>query len=681
MYRSSVFAAISFWIITIVVALLPLFFLPGSWGGIATAKSVFLYSGVFAATLCWLFAQFIAGSISVPRHRIVGVLGGWVLAVLASALASANTRVSLWGRGFAIDSFITVLVLALLAFLVASYACDHKRLVTLFLAAFIGSTVTVLLQVVLYLVHTPALSQVAGTGSLVGTWVDFAYLTTLTLITALLLYEVLAPKGLFRVLALVSMSLSTVVLVFLNFKTAWLVTLIAALLVFVYKSSVERSIESRSSRFPVASFSVLMIGVFFFITAASIGVRISGAINLTINDLRPSLPTTLSVVGQSIAHDPVFGAGPGRFAQVWDRYRPVGINQTAFWNTSFDAGSGLLPTIVATQGMVPTLLLFVLIVYSIIYGFGLFGNAFPDRFSRFIATAALIMVISMAVLLGVATPGIVLVAFGFLYIGMLVGVSQLIGTTSLATWHYLKDPRKSFLTIFGIVIAIILCVVAIYSSTQRFDSIRNFNKAFSAKDTTTADQYLVRAIAQSPNDLYFRARSALYTQQFASLANQEAPDKKDLQNTFSAIEQSVRSAVSWDPTNAVNWGTLAQSYQLVAPGGNTDALAGWRDAAAKAHMLAPNHPLYVILQAQQAMTAKDYKSALDLYTSARTLAPGNPDTWIGMVDALTALDRRNEALKLLDQFAQVFPTIKGVEAKRESIQPPSPTPAPATSKR
>jgi hypothetical protein len=681
MYRSSVFAAISFWIITIVVALLPLFFLPGSWGGIATAKSVFLYSGVFAATLCWLFAQFIAGSISVPRHRIVGVLGGWVLAVLASALASANTRVSLWGRGFAIDSFITVLVLALLAFLVASYACDHKRLVTLFLAAFIGSTVTVLLQVVLYLVHTPALSQVAGTGSLVGTWVDFAYLTTLTLITALLLYEVLAPKGLFRVLALVSMSLSTVVLVFLNFKTAWLVTLIAALLVFVYKSSVERSIESRSSRFPVASFSVLMIGVFFFITAASIGVRISGAINLTINDLRPSLPTTLSVVGQSIAHDPVFGAGPGRFAQVWDRYRPVGINQTAFWNTSFDAGSGLLPTIVATQGMVPTLLLFVLIVYSIIYGFGLFGNAFPDRFSRFIATAALIMVISMAVLLGVATPGIVLVAFGFLYIGMLVGVSQLIGTTSLATWHYLKDPRKSFLTIFGIVIAIILCVVAIYKSTQRFDSIRNFNKAFSAKDTTTADQYLVRAIAQSPNDLYFRARSALYTQQFASLANQEAPDKKDLQNTFSAIEQSVRSAVSWDPTNAVNWGTLAQSYQLVAPGGNTDALAGWRDAAAKAHMLAPNHPLYVILQAQQAMTAKDYKSALDLYTSARTLAPGNPDTWIGMVDALTALDRRNEALKLLDQFAQVFPTIKGVEAKRESIQPLSPTPTPATSKR
>lgn len=681
MYRSSVFATISFWIITVVVALLPLFFLPGSWGGITAAKSVFLYSGVFAATLCWLFAQFIAGSISVPRHRIVAVLGGWVLAVLASALASANTRVSLWGRGFALDSFVTVLVLALFAFLVASYARDHKRLVTLFLAAFIGSTVTVLLQVVLYLVHTPALNQVAGAGSLVGTWVDFAYLTTLTIIAALLLYEVLAPKGLFKVLALVSMSLSTVVLVFLNFKTAWLVTLIAALLVFVYKSSVERSIESRSSRFPLVSFSVMMIGVFLFITAGTIGARISSTININTNDLRPSLATTLSVVGQSIAHDPVFGAGPGRFAQVWDRYRPVGINQTPFWNTSFDAGSGFLPTIVATHGTVPTLLLLALIVYSIIYGFGLFGSTFPDRFSRFIATAALIMVISTTVLIGIATPGVVLVAFGFLYIGMLVGVSQLIGTTSLATWHYLKDPRKSFLTIFGIVIAIILCVVAIYSSTQRFGSIRYFNKALSAKDIATADQYLLRAIAQSPNDLYLRARSALYTQQFASLASQENPDKKTLQIAFSSIEEGARSAVSWDPTNAVNWAALAQSYQLVAPGGNTDALAGWRDAAAKAHTLAPTHPLYVILQAQQAMTAKDYQGALDLYTSARTLAPGNPDAWIGMIDALTALDRRTDALALLDQFAQVFPTIKGVDAKRESIQPLSPTPTPATSKR
>ncbi len=50
-----------------------------------------------------------------------------------------------------------------------------------------------------------------------------------------------------------------------------------------------------------------------------------------------------------------------------------------------------------------------------------------------------------------------------------------------------------------------------------------------------------------------------------------------------------------------------------------------------------------------------------------------------MVDALTALGRKQEATVLLDEFAQAFPTIKGVTEKRNSINPPTPpTPAKKT---
>jgi hypothetical protein len=155
MYRSGVFTTISFWIVAVLVAFLPVFFLPGSWGGISAAKSLLLYGGVITATMFWLLAQFSEGSIVFPKHRIVAVLGGWVLAVLASTLASANTQVSLWGRGFALDSFMTVLMLGLLAFLVGSYARAQKRLAIYFLASFIGLTATVVLQVVFFLVRSP----------------------------------------------------------------------------------------------------------------------------------------------------------------------------------------------------------------------------------------------------------------------------------------------------------------------------------------------------------------------------------------------------------------------------------------------------------------------------------------------------------------------------------------------
>ena len=213
------FNTISFTIIAVLVGLLPFMFLPATIGGLGAAKGVLLYVGVFLAFSLWLVAQFVEGTFRVSRNPIMIALWAWLLLSLVSALTSANVSVSLWGRGFAMDSFATVLVLSLFTFLVATFAREGAKLFRLFFVMFIGTIFTVFLQIVLYVSQNVGFvakyfSSVANQGTLVGSWVDFAYFVSFVFFLSLLVYEVLMPKEkFFKIASLVGMIISIIALV------------------------------------------------------------------------------------------------------------------------------------------------------------------------------------------------------------------------------------------------------------------------------------------------------------------------------------------------------------------------------------------------------------------------------------------------------------------------------------
>lgn len=774
MYQSFInkFNAISFTIILVICALLPIFFLPTNWGGVGSVKGVLLYVGVFVAFSFWLLAQFVGGSLKVPKHRIFAWMAAWLVLSLGSALFSQNSTVSLWGRGFAIDSFATVLVLTLFTFLVATFAREQKRLVTLFLATFVGSAATVLLQVVLYLSQklsfvSQYLGHVANQGTLVGSWVDFAYFTTFTFILSLLMYEVLMPKKFFKTLSFVTMILSTVVLIFLNFKAAWVIAIISSLLVFVYKSSVERSAAklfatkedmehgehiSETSKFPLMSFVALLIALFFFLSSNSIGAGIARSAGITFSDIRPSLSATVHVLGATLRHDPVLGAGEGRFGEVWNLHHSLGINQTQFWNSNFDSGYSLFATVLTTGGIAVGVSILGIIVLSLVLGVRLFNYQFPDRFSRFIAVSALIMFVSFVGLFLFSSPGIVLIVFGFLYLGVLLGVSSLVGKIPVSTFNYLRDPRLSFFAILLLVVATMGGFTAAYFSGNRFASVMLYNRAITATTPESIQSRLDRALSLSQNDVYWRTRAAFFVQQFSVAASATSPDKTLLQNNFSQAEQSARAAVAWDGTNANNWLTLSQVYQLVASADTADAYDAAKAAADQAQTRNPSNPFFALNQAQVALTKKDttaalasiaraielktdyldafmlraqirtglgearavigeltsytksapydaqgyfllgqayasvkeYQSALDAFVRARSFAPTDPNASLAVIDTLTAMGQKSQALDALDIFAAAFPRVTGVDQKRAQIQSaalPIVAPAPVEDKK
>jgi len=650
MYQNIVarFNNISFTIILGLCALLPVFFLPASVSGLGAVKGALLYVGVLLAFSFWIVAQFIEGSLRIPKNWALAAIGGWVLLSLVSGLTSSNTELSLWGRGFAIDSFATTLMLGLFAFLVASFAREQRKLVKLFLAAFAGSVITILLQVILFALNgvpfvATHLGHVASQGTLVGSWVDFAHFVTFTFLLALLMYEVLMPRGFFRFLSIAAMVLSIVSLVFLNFKAAWVIAIVSALLVFVYKTSVERSMSrffvkdvpdvqssepAQPARFPIMSFVALLVGLFFFLSSASLGAGLARFAGVNFADIRPSFDATTHVMRASLSQDPIFGIGAGRYGDAWNLYHPIAVNQTIFWNTSFDSGFSWMWSLITTNGIIVALLLLAAIVLLIVHGFKLFNYQYPDRFSRFISVTALVMLIAFASLILLASPGLVLIGYGFMYMGLLIGVSTLVGKTKLISLNYLRDPRLSFFAILLLVVAAMVGFSSVYFAGNRFASIVAYNRAVASADFPTAERRINNALSYSANDIFWRTRAALYTSQFATEAAKESVDKAALQAYFTQAEQSAQAAIAWDSNNAGNWLTLSQVYRLIAGGESEEAYTNAKSAAEEAKKRNPNNPSYALNLAQVALAKRDVAEANTQIDAALALKADYLDAFV-----------------------------------------------------
>lgn len=675
MYQNIVakFNTISFTIIIGLCAFLPFFFLPVTVSGLGAVKGVVLYVGVLLAFSFWIVAQFIEGSFKIPKNWALAAIGGWVLFSLVSALTSSNTTLSLWGRGFAIDSFATTLMLGLFAFLVANYAREQRKLIKLFLAAFAGSVFTILLQIILFALNgvpfvATYFGHVASQGTLVGSWIDFAHFVTFTFLLSLLMFEVLMPKGFFRTLSLTAMVLSVIALMFLNFKAAWIIAITSALLVFVYKFSVERSLsrfferdedvsstEPEQAQFPLMSFTALLVGLFFFLASSSLGSGLARIAGINFADIRPSFESTTQVMTASLAKDPLFGAGAGRFSDVWNLYHPTEVNQTLFWNTSFDAGFSWVWSLITTNGIIAALFLLVAIGLSIWHGFKLFNAKYPDRFSRFIAVTALVMLIAFASLVLLSAPGIVLIMYGFMYIGLLIGVSALVGKTPVMSFNYLRDPRLSFFAILLLVVTAMIGFSSVYFAGNRFASVVAYNRAIAADDFATAERRINRALSYVPNDIFWRTRAALYTSQFGAEVAKENADRGQLQAYFTQAEQSAQAAVAWDRNNAGNWLTLSQVYRLIAGGENEEAYNNAKTAADEAQKRNPNNPAYALNQAQIALAKRDVAGANTAIDQALALKADYLDAFVLRAQIKAAQGNSQGAKEELVNYTKTAP--------------------------
>lgn len=655
--------SLSFLFTTLTLCLTPLLFLPLlPWA--TNGLKIFVFSiGAFLSFIFWVLSQFSEGVIVFQRRRALGMLGVWQALLIVGVLFSTNSKLSMWGRGISTDSLIVLLSFSTLIFLVTQFASEKKKAVTLFFSFFSSLSFILVLQVLFtslsfipFIART--LDHVAVSGTLLGSWTDFSYFAVFLYGVALLTYEMYAPSRFLKKLSGALVVLSVITFLFLNIKLVWILVFVTTLVLFLYRmiyKSISSSEEEQGSvKFPTVPFVGLLISLFFLLSSPLVGGFFSRSVGFSFNDIRPSIATSVSVAQNSLMKAPLFGNGMGTYQDVWDLYKPLEINATAFWNTSFPAGFNYFLTGLATQGLL-VLIAFVLFLASLIV---LIKRVIQDRgedaYTRWIRGVATFGTLFFIVLLFFHTPSIGLLALGAWVIGILLAVAPHKNERTHVI-NYLQDPRKSFFVLGGMLVMILAAFGIIFYTINLFIGSVLYSRAMRSAEGVLAINRLGTVVQINQNDVYHRVRASLLLSEFNSRTQSEDTDVVLVQNIYREAIDAANRSVVWHGGSSVNWLLLSQIYQLGATGENKELYEQAKKAGENARTRNPRNPVLELNLAQVALTQRNIDEAYAAIARAKEKKPDYIDAYLLRAQILVAEGQSDGFITELQAFLEKAP--------------------------
>ena len=640
---SNIFDRISFWSLFVVIVLLPIFFLPFTQIPIETSKGLLFVMGLAISIIFWIAARFSDGKINLPKSWLLLSAFGVLLVFLISALFSSALQVSLFGIMLDVGTFYFMLGAFLLMLLSSIVLKDIKNAKTVFWGIIISSAVLFLFQSLrLFMPDLLSLGILGGkTDNILGSWNALGLFTGFSTIMSLFIVEFFSvPKGikwLLGVLIAFSVVLSAVV----NFPLIWEILGIFALIIFIYKISFsfgrKQEEGSEKKHFPAFSFAVVMVSLLFFMSGQFIGELLPNSLNLSNIEIRPSFGATMSITGKALMKDPILGVGPNKFGEVWAMYKPQVINATQFWDTSFNSGSGLLPTFASTTGSLGILAWLTFFILFIMIGakslFASIKNNMNWEVVVFFVASLYLFVSSFFY-----STGEVMFLLAFAFTGIFIGLSSAGRSNGEISMSFLDDPRKSFFSIFFLVILMIISAAAGFKYVERLASVSYFGKTLSASTIPMAEDSITKAISLHQNDLYLRTYTQVYLTKINSIVTKGSAlsetDKADLQTSFDQAVNGAQLAVAYNSENYLNYNSLGAVY-------NTVGLLGVKGT---------------------------YDKAIEAYKTASTLNPLNPGIKLATARVYfadgkikEAKDFVKEALSLKPDYIEALITISQIE--------------------
>lgn len=597
--RSNTFDRLSFLSLFLVVVLLPLFCLPFTNIPVETSKGLLLVVGLAACIVFWAIGRFLDGKIIFPKSWLLISGFGIALVFLLSALLSGTAQASMFGTMFDIGSFWFIFAAFVLMLMSSIVFKNPQQAKTVLLGAILSSALVVVFQGVHLFIPTRlslGIGLLAGqTGNILGSWNALGLFAGFATLMFLLVIEFFPISRTENILLEVFVLLSMLLAVFVNFPLVWILLGISSLIIFVYKVSItlEKNGEEIGKRsFPVVSFVVVMISLLFFMSGSFITSFIPSRLQISNTEVSPSFGATMSITKGVLLKHPIFGIGPNRFGEAWSMYKPAAINSTQFWDTSFDSGSGLLPTLTATTGILGILAWLAFFVLFLIVGTKSVFSSIKNR-ANWEMMAFFVLSLYLFISSFFYSTGIVIFLLALAFTGVFIG---LVGSNQGEGMEisFLNDHRKSFFSILILILVAVSSIGIAFKYVEQFTSVSYFDKTLSAPTEPLAENYINKALSLYSNDLYLRTYSQVYLVKLNSIANKGSSlsdaDKADLQASFDQAVKSAQMAVAYDPGNYVNFQLLGQVYQAVGALGVKDAYSNAVLAYQSASNLNPLNP-------------------------------------------------------------------------------------------
>lgn len=674
-------------LVLLLAFLLPVFFIPSVSSPFAGGKALFLTLVTLGALALFLFARLKDGLFVVPRTLMTPTLGLIVVLFALSGALSGAASVSFFGGGFEVGTVLSVLIGALLVFLVPVFFREKEQIFGAYLAFLLAFFLLAFFHL-LRLVFGPDLLSMGlfrdTTANVVGGWNDLGVFFGIGALLSLTTIEFLALGRLFRALVYLALLLSLFFLAVVNFPTIWTVLGLFSLVLLVYlisfrpahapvggerSGAVPGAEATHLRRIPIPSLSVLLISVVFMLAGDTLGRGISSAFNISQFEARPSWQATFDVARQTLVTDPLLGAGPNRFVRSWLQFKPAGVNQTIFWNADFTNGVGLMPTFLATGGILGALAwaaFFLLFLYS---GCKAVLSTLSNSFSQYLVTSSFLVALFLWVFSFLYVPSTTIFALAFLFTGLFLAALLSEGTVPLKTLSFIDDPRAGFVSVLVLILLLIGSVTLGYVALQRYVASVYFQRGALAANTTgaldKAEALVTKAATLAPTDRYYRflteitlARMNALLSQSAAAASAESV-RSGFQTLLGAALGTARQAVALNPEDYENLMELGRVYEAVVP----LRIDGAYESAKASY--------------EQALTLNPYSPAILLTLARLEIAKGdNAKAREGIARALTEKNNYTEAIFLLSQLEAREGNIKAAIQSAEAasvIAPNDPT--------
>ncbi len=666
---SNILDRISFWSLFVVIVLLPVFFLPFTKIPVDISKGLLLVIGLTVSIIFWMAARFSDGKIVLPRSWVLVSGLGILLAFLLSSLFSPALNVSFFGVMLDAGTFWFMFLAFLLMVMSSLVLRDSKNAKTVFWGVIVSSAVLLVFQSLRFIMPQTLSLGILGdsTDNILGSFNSLGIFAGFTALMSLFVLEFFQNKKLMKWFLGAILVLSIFLAIVVNFPTVWCILGVFTLLIFVYKvslSSNKHNSEGEKRSFPIISFAVIMVSLLFFMSGSFVSDLLPSRLRVSNLEIRPSFSATLTVAGSVFKKDPILGAGPNRFSNVWSMYKPAVINSTPFWDTSFNSGMGTIPTFMVTTGSLGILSWVIFLVFLFISGMKVLfisRNKEDMNIETIFFLAAFYFFISSIFY----STGIVLFLLAFAFTGAFIGFSTLNHPKGSIVISFLDDPRKSFFSILLILLAMVACASASFKYMERFTSIMYFQKTFSAKTVLEAQSNINKALSLYQNDLYFRTYSQTYIAQINTLAAKgqsiTEAEKTELKSAYEQAVSGAQLAISYDKTNYLNYSALGAVYETVAPLGVTDAYDQALSTYKTVSDLNPLNPGLKFVLSRVSFAKGDMKAAKDYAIEALNLKQNYVDPLIVLSQIAKNEGNNKDALAFAEAAFSISPQDKNLE--------------------
>lgn len=687
--HSNIFDRLSFLSLFLVIVLLPLFCLPFTNFPIETSKGLLLVVGITFCVIFWAIARFLDGRIIFPKSWLLVSGFGIVFVYLLSTFFSRNSQVSLFGTMFDIGSFWFIFSAFILMLFSSIIFRTPKRAKIVLLGTILSSVLVLIFQSVhLFFPTITSMGILVGkTANVLGSWNALGLFAGFSSLMFLLVIEFFPISKIEKLLLEIFILLSILLVAVVNFSLVWILLGVSSLVIFVYKVSItlqrnEGEEKSEEKRFPLISFIVVIISLLFFMSGTFIGNIIPNRLQISNNEINPSFKATMSITKGVLTKHPLFGIGPNRFGEAWSMYKPVAINNTQFWNVSFDSGSGLLPTLTATTGGFGILAWIIFLILFLIIGtksvFSSIKNGINWEMMAFF-----VLSLYLFISLFFYSAGAVIFLLSLAFTGVFIGLTTS-GSNKEISMSFLNDHRKSFFSILILIVLVIFSVATSFKYIERFTSVSYFGEALKASTVTVAEESINKALTRHINDLYLRTYAQINLVKLDSLVKKgeslSDTEKAGLQTVLDQTVNGAQLATTYNGANYLNFQTLGSVYQSLASFGVKDVYSKAIEAYKIASTLNPNNPGLKLAIASVSFADGKVKDAKDYGNVALTLKPDYVDALITLSQIAKSEGNNADALSYGKRALAILPTnadlIRYVDSFKNETSIPTPTPTP-----